>query len=131
MANGCGPIVWKSNTIKRVVRSTLAAETCAAVEGLDAAFFISQIVREMIGTPSPILAFTDNRPLYKNVHSTTMAQEYRLRIDLAAIKEMLSKRELQSLSWVDKSEQLADCLTKFGASSLLLLSVLESGKINV
>ena len=130
-ANMCGPIVWKSNTLKRVVRSTLAAETCAALEGLDAAFFISKIASEMIGSSLPIVAFTDNRPLYKNVHSTTMAHEYRLRIDLAAIKEMLIKQEVMSFSWVEKSKQLADCLTKFGASPLLLLSVLETGIMSV
>ena len=85
----------------------------------------------MLGSSCPIVAFTDNRPLYKNIHSTTMTQEYRLRIDLAAIKEMLIKQEVMSFSWVDKSKQLADCLTKFGASPLLLLSVLETGVTSV
>ena len=121
--------MWKSNTIKRVVRSTLAAETCSAVNGLDAAYFISKIIQEMLGYPIPIVAYTDNKPLHKNVHSTTMVQEHRLRIDMAAIREMLSNQELHAFSWVDNSKQLADCLTKRGANSLTLLSVLETGKL--
>ena len=42
----CCPIAWSSK--RWVVRSTLAAETLAAVESLDSAFLISNIISEMI-----------------------------------------------------------------------------------
>ena len=125
----CGPILWKSNTIKRVVRSTLAAETCAAVDGLDAAYFISRIFKEFNCSDITIVAFTDNKPFYKSAYSTTMVAEHRLRVDIAYIKEMLLKSELLSLSWVPNCKQLADCLTKRAANPLSLISALETGKI--
>ena len=126
--SNCGPILWKSNTIKRVVRSTLAAETCSRVDGLDASYFISSITKELNLSNLQILAFTDNKPFYKSAYSTTMVNEHRLRVDLAAIKEMICKGELLSLSWIPNTQQLADCLTKKGANPISLLSVLENGK---
>ena len=56
----------------------------------------------------PIVAYTDNKSLYKSAYSTTIVQEHRLRIDLAIIKEMLEKMELLKLLWVANGEQLAD-----------------------
>ena len=38
------------------------------------------------------------------------------RIDMAAIEEMVEKKQI-SVSWVGTSGQLADCLTKRGAST--------------
>ena len=59
-----------------------------------------------------------------------MVEEHRLRVDLAAVKEMILKGELLSLSWVPNPKQLADCLTKRGCNPSNLLSVLEFGKFN-
>ena len=44
----CCPILWKSNTIKRVVRSTLAAETSAMVDALDASYFVAAVLSEVL-----------------------------------------------------------------------------------
>ena len=134
------PIMWKTKTIKRVVRSTLAAETTAAVDGLDNAFFISKLLFEMLfGTAAaklqskvglmPIFAYTDNDALYRNAHSTTMVSEKRVQIDLAAIKQMLVRGELTSFKWISASKQLADVLTKQGADPLKLAYVFETGKL--
>ena len=128
----CSPVIWKSNTLKRVVRSTLAAETSAMVEGLDAAFYVSKMLSEILYFGKavkniPIHAYTDNQSLHKNSASTTMPREHRLRVDLGVIKEMISKEEIEKFLLVDSANQLADCLTKHGASSLKLTRVLENG----
>ena len=134
------PIMWKTKTIKRVVRSTLAAETTAAVDGLDNAFFISKLLFEMLfgnfaGNPRsrtdlmPMFAFTDNDALYRNAHSTTMVREKRVQIDLAVIKQMLERGELASFKWIPAGKQLADVLTKQGADPLKLALAFESGKL--
>ena len=94
----CCPILWKSKAIKRVVHSTLAAEACALVDALDCSYFISNAMSDIMYsyrhsvTPFPIVAYTDNDGLHKNVYSTTMADEFRIRIDLAAIKEMIDNK---------------------------------------
>ena len=44
-------------------------------------------------------------------------EDRRLRIDIAVLRNMLERGEVEEVSWVDTSLQLADCLTKKGASS--------------
>ena len=39
---------------------------------------------------------------------------------------MLSKKEIKEVIWKESNEQLADCLTKSGASNSKLLSVLNN-----
>ena len=126
------PLSWRSKTLRRVVRSTLAAETSAMVDTLDTAFYLSTVLTEILVSKGsdaiPIHALTDNESLYRNAHSTTMAEERRLRVDIAIIKDMLTKNEIESLKWLPSESQLADSLTKQGADAKKLLNVLESGK---
>ena len=129
------PLGWRSKTLRRVVRSTIAAETSAMIDALDAAYFLSQVICEMIYPPREprknikIIAFTDNESLYRNAYSTTMAEERRLRVDIAIIKEMILREELSSLKWIPASSQLADSLTKNGADPAKLTAVLETGHL--
>ena len=44
----CCPVDWKSNKIARVVRSTLAAESYALQDGLEAAVLVKTSLQEMI-----------------------------------------------------------------------------------
>ena len=44
--------------------------------------------------------------------STNSVAERRLRIDIAILKEMLEKTEIESIIWVPTNLQLADVLTK-------------------
>ena len=143
------PLFWKSKTLQRVVRSTLAAETTAMVDVLDVGYYLSYCLSEIIHTSLkseqtvssragfcidsliPILAFTDNESLYRNAYSTTMVNEHRLRIDIAIVKQMLEKRELDGINWVSTDKQLADCLTKAGADPAKLMCALETGRVNI
>ena len=125
-SNRCCPVFWRSNSIRRVVRSTLAAETGAMVDALDTAYYISTVLQEM-GLMVPIIAFTDNASLHKSAHSLTSVEEHRLQVEIAMIREMLGRGEISSISWIANSKQLADCLTKRGASSFNLTRVLEMG----
>ena len=42
------PISWRANKIKRVVHSTLAAESLALAEGLEEAVFLKALLSEVI-----------------------------------------------------------------------------------
>ena len=140
------PIVWKSKTIQRVVRSTLAAESNALVDGLDEGFFVSFTFNEVISGVIdmkplsrfrnissskllPIVAFTDNSSVFNNLRSTTMVAERRLCVDISAIKQMLENGEVTDVQWVPSDKQLADCLTKKGVNTIKLNAILESGKL--
>ena len=112
------PIYWQSRKIRRVVKSTLAAETLALVDCAEAAVFIRQIIRDICKAGDlPINCYIDNKSLLDTLHSKKNVDDKRLRIDLAVVDEMLHKKEINSVSWVDTSHQLADCLTKRGASA--------------
>ena len=126
------PVSWKANKIKRVVRSSLAAEALSLQEGLDECLYTRMITEEMLGLkhPSiPVIAFVDNKGLVESVHTTKMVDDRRLRIDLACIKELVYSTELISVKWCPGSQQLADSLTKRGASSQKLLEALQTGMI--
>ena len=52
----------------------------------------------------------------------------RLRVDIARLRQMVERREIDG-TWVEGNRQIADCLTKKGASSLRLLEVLKSSHL--
>ena len=128
-ANGkYSPIAWKSKKIKRVVKSTMAAETLALLEGAEHAFGLKSFLQEITGYKKerfPIVMRTDNDSLEQSVNSTNSLEDKRLELDIAIIREMLEKKELAKVEWVSTAHQLADCLTKRGASSEKLLDALK------
>ena len=129
----CSPLTWKSNKLHSVVKSTLAAETLALVDGRDTVYYLSCLIGEILynkkANKVPIECFTDNKPLFENIHSTKSVNEKRLRVDIASIKQMLQKGEISKINWIENCHQLADCLTKKGASSVKLLEILKQGSI--
>ena len=71
--------------------------------------------------------YCDNKSLTEVAHSTTIVEQKRLRVDLAAIKQSVSRNEFK-LRWIETKHQLADSLTKQGANSSQLVETLESAK---
>ena len=126
----CCPLAWHSTKIKRVVRSTLAAETLALVEGLETAFLMAKTVGEIISGKKesmiPIYCKTDNKSLFDAVQTLKTINDKRLRVEMSMIREMVENNEIK-ISWIRSGEQLADVLTKNGASSDSLCRVLNIG----
>lgn len=129
----CCPIAWKSNKVKRVVGSTLAAETLACVNACDDALYIKEILREIISPTCSfqIQCYVDHRSLVENLKSTKLVQEKILRINLASLKEMIERSEIRSIEWVDTKSQLADGLTKRGVNCRKLRDLFSSGKLDL
>ena len=120
------PLLWQSKKLRRVVKSTLSAETMALLDCAESAVYINHILSELTGCqPLKINCFVDNKSLVDALQSTNVIEDRRLRIDMAVIRCMLEKREIHSVSWVATSKQLADCLTKRGASTMLLRAALS------
>ena len=112
------PIFWQSRKLKRVVKSTLAAETLALVEGAEVSFYIASILKEVTKIKDvPINCFVDNKSLVDALSSSKQVEDRRLRIDIAVLDDMIEKKEINHVAWVDTCNQLADCLTKRGAST--------------
>ena len=123
------PICWNSKKTRRVVRSTLAAETLAMADAIDTAVWIANLYSEFLKINLQIVCLTDCKSLWEAIKATTSVTEKRLRVEMASIKELLEKNIIQEIRWLDSSEQLADCMTKKGASPRRLLEALETGKI--
>ena len=131
------PLTWQSKRIKRVVRSTIAGETLALAEAVDNGVFLATLYMELItGTARPerfipITCITDNHSLYEAIKSTKYVSEKRLRIEISGIKELLKSGQIKEVKWIETKCQLADCLTKKGASPMMLLRALDSGRIEL
>ena len=129
----CCPLIWSSKRIKRVVKSTIAAETLSLVEGVEAGYLMAAILGELIWKKKkalPVQCFTDNHSLYKAVHSTGQIIDKRLRVDLAILREMVDRKELK-VEWIEAGKQISDVLTKRGASPAMLSQVMISGKLDL
>ena len=128
----CVPITWASVKIKRIARSTLAAECMALQDSTDAAILISSLFSEMLYSCNKSIqniSKTDSKGLHTALYSTKAVQDKRLRVDIASLREMLERQELDQVCWIQSSDQLADCLTKKTASSESLLDVLHYSEL--
>ena len=101
---------------------------------MDSAIFSASLFTElMTGNIQPesvhITLITDCKSLHDNLGSGKAVIEKRLRIEMAAIKEAIERKIVNKAVWVSTADQLADVLTKKGASPLRLLAALEKGKL--
>ena len=53
----------------------------------------------------------------------------RIRVEIGILREMTEKKKIVSVDWITSDKQIANRLTKHGASPDLLLKVLSCGKI--
>ena len=119
------PLYWQSRRLKRVVKSTLAAETMALLEGAEVGVYLAHILKEILMCDIKVSCLTDNKSLFDALHSTKKVDDKRLRIDIAVLLDMIKRKEVSSVSWIDTHKQLADCLTKGGASPQRLRAALS------
>ena len=84
------PVSWQSRKIKRVVKSTQAAETLAMVDAMEASIYHRKFLLDMlrlddVPTNLPIICKTDNKALFDSAHSSTQILDKRLRIETSII----------------------------------------------
>ena len=121
------PIHWQSKKIKRGVKSTLAAECLALQEGSDAGFYIKTMLTDILKVEANDVGI---ELLHESLHSSKTLEEKRLILDEAIMKDMMQKREINKVQWIEKKYQIADPLTKGTASSEVLFDVLNRGNIS-
>ena len=78
----------------------------------------------------PIISYVDNYSLFENVISTKNVNEKRLRIDLASLKQLVQEGHV-TFKWIESGRQLADGLTKKGASTLPMMEIIENGEFHI
>ena len=124
----CCLLAWKSTKIKRICRSTLAAETMALTEGVEESLYLRSFLVEL-GFSVSIEAYTDNLSLREAVYSTKQVDDKQTRIDIAALQQMLQENKVKQINWCSSDKQLANALTKKGASAKTLLEAMCSGRL--
>ncbi|CAE8719458.1 unnamed protein product [Polarella glacialis] len=129
-------VSWHTGTIKRVVRSTLAAEAYAVSEVTEAAQLLRELLAEIrlsvvgsVVVPSDVetaaagddfLIVTDSQNVAITVpkDSTALADK-RLRIVVAMLRQVFCKDSHALLKWVPTKQMLADALTKLMTTAAL------------
>ena len=123
------PIAWQSRRLRRVVKSTIAAECLATIEAAETTvlmtFALKQFLKNSCQSIKTML-YCDNKSLVNSVYSSTNIEDKRLRIDICVLRDMLSQKELTDIVWVPSNLQIANCMTKNGASIYSLLFVLNN-----
>ena len=119
------PLAWQSRKVRRVVKSTIAAECLAAVEAAEVTIYTAHLIMDVMrfSTLPKTYVFCDNKNLVKAAHSSTNIEDKRLIIDVSILRDLLERKELTEFIWVPTEDQLANALTKQGASDKLLLRV--------
>ena len=120
------PIAWQSKCIRRVFKSTLAAETLAMVDKSEACLFYRKLLLELLQLKDEtdnikIICKTDNFCLYDSVHLSTQILDKSLHIEKAILREMIDRKEIVEITWIPTDEQVADSLTKTGVPSFKIL----------
>ena len=123
------PFMWQSKKLNRVTKSPLASETMELADAADAGHLAAVIVQEVFALSNEprVQCFTDSKSLIDHLQTSHVIQDSRLRVDVARIREMIALKECE-MKWVPNEKQLADPLTKAGATSMKLLEVLRCGK---
>ena len=123
--NSC-PIVWRSRRVRRVVKSTLAAETLSLLDAAENGMYLAVLMKTILGNQYdiPMICLVDNKSLVESLKSTKLVEDRSLRINMAVLRDMMTRGDIQNVEWVETAKQLADCLTKKGASPVLLMKQL-------
>ena len=122
------PVFWASNRLQRVCNSSQAAEVMALNEGMKDLGFIKEMINELTGFRLEATVYTDCKNMQNSVISTTAPRDKKVRCELAAVREAVMTGEVKGIKHISGKQVLADCLTKRGADSANLLSIIQVGE---
>ena len=120
---------WQSKRIQRVVHNSLAAEAPALSDGVGSGIYFSKFLSELLFNNTyciPVEVVTDSKSLCDAFHSKKKVLEKCLQIDITLLKEFIDKRSITNIHYVPGQNQLANVLTKKGASSKEFFNTLSN-----
>jgi hypothetical protein len=125
----CCFLGFHSSKIKRIVRSSMAAETLAFGAAFDAAFTLRQELSRLVGRHIPLVMLTDSAGLFDAITRDRRTTEARLMLDLYAARQAYKNKELENVALIRSEHNAADALTKVPGNDALL-RVLKSHKVD-
>ena len=111
-----------------MTKSTLSSETLAVIEGVDSAILLQHQIQEIFDFSPEIQVYTDSKSLHQAVHTSKVMTDKSQRIIISYLRQFVENNEI-SISWIEGNNQIADTLTKLGASPYQLREVLESAHL--
>ena len=121
------PIAWQSRKIRRVVKSTIAAESLAALEAAEMTVFLVSVLKNILRKDNiESYIISDNRSLVDAIYSSTNLEDKCLLLDVCVLRDMVEKHLISVVHWVPSENELADCLTKQGAPDHKLINMLNN-----
>ena len=90
--------------------------------------FLEFFLHTLLKKDWTIICITDCNSLFNELQTSNTIEDKGLRIPIGGLRRKLKDNEFV-VKWVEKGKQLADPLTKAGASSTLLCDVLSSGML--
>ena len=125
-------IAWQSHKIRRIVKSTIAAESLAALDAAEMTVFLASVLKNIFGCVKVDCHIVcDNRSLVDAVHSTTNLEDKFLLLDVCVLRDMLESQAIAGFHWICSERQIADSLTKQGASHDKLIKILCDSKLAI
>ena len=122
---GLIPVSWQSKKLNRVTKSPIASEAAALCDGADAAYLVSATLKEIFRNHIVrVKCKTDNKSLMDTLKTMKVHSDKRLRVDVSRLREMVAEDEIR-VEWIPRQLQIADALTKRGASADLLVGSLR------
>ena len=130
---------YHSGLLKRVVRSSLAAEISQAAHTLEEGDFVRALLAEMISenfelkmwvphvAQWKLVLVLDSRTGYDLLNGTGLGEDKRLAIDIAAMRQALQEDGAARLvRWVPGEELIADDLTKLCGNQKLMATLAQA-----
>ena len=130
---------WLVRRLRRVVRSTFAAELNALIDSIETLILLQLVFHQIYcGTHEtaedlmakleagrlypPIDLLVDAKSVSDAISATDVCtpQESSLKLHLIAVRDRLSRGLLRSLSWSDTRDMVADALTKGGIDRTMI-----------
>ena len=126
------PLYWTAAKMPRIVGSTIEAESIALEEGLNIAFTIKREIAAIINAPEHLIkveALCDCDDAVKAVYASTpiKTKSGRTSWEIGRIRQMIAKKEINRVKWLEGKTNPADVFTKRGAPKHLMLRTLEFG----
>ena len=114
---------------RRITRSILGAEVYAFSHFLDYTLAIAHDMSLMIVRNIKTAMFTDSKSLFDTITKLSTVSEKRLFIDIAAIRETYTNRELSNVAHVSSNNNIANVFTQNNADDSMLQDLMSSGKL--
>ena len=123
-------IHYGSLNCRRVTRSVLGAEVYAFNHYLDYLLALAHDISSIIDCKIKTVMFTDSKSLFDTITKLSTVSEKRLLIDISAICENYTTRDLSNIAHVRSNNNIANILTNTKTGNSLHLELMSSARLS-